>query len=121
MRKLFIDDLRDPVGDDWTVVRNSDDAIKAIYMFDWDVISLDHDIENFKWLSFTPVAHFICEKYWIKRERESFGVMRPLLGPKIVIHSINPAGAKKMQQLFRENGIKSEYIPYKANQTETHA
>lgn len=45
MKKLFIDDERFPVGDDWVIVRTSADAIKYVEEFgipDW--INFDHDL-----------------------------------------------------------------------------
>lgn len=43
--RLFIDDLRDPVADDWVVVRTSEDAIEyvASHGIPYE-ISFDHDL-----------------------------------------------------------------------------
>lgn len=43
--KLFLDDERDPVTDDWVVVRNSTDAVIAVCSWGMPVeIAFDHDL-----------------------------------------------------------------------------
>lgn len=43
--KLFIDDERTPVGDDWIVARSSSDAMAVAFIYGIpDFISFDHDL-----------------------------------------------------------------------------
>lgn len=121
--RLWVDDYRDAPDETWTVVRKVEPAIKALAKFDFLEISLDHDIEGRPDdETFMPVAYFIAEKYWVHRtvpvwpkRVEDLEVMRPLLVPKITIHSINSVGAKEMEMVLRDAGIKAVRAPYKAD------
>lgn len=42
--KLWVDDLRDPPDDTWTVARSSDAAIQHLTTRRWQTMSLDHDL-----------------------------------------------------------------------------
>lgn len=104
MSKLYVDDFRDPPDDSWTLVRKVQPAIKLIASFDFEVISLDHDIENRPDdETFQPVAYFIGQKY---SRRGKYG--EP---PKIIIHSVNPSGAKEIYNILKDYGINSEIKP----------
>jgi hypothetical protein len=46
MRKLFVDDIRNAPDESWTVAKTITAAISAVATFDFDVISLDHDISH---------------------------------------------------------------------------
>jgi hypothetical protein len=98
MKKLFVDDIRNAPDESWTVARTITAAISAVAIFDFDVISLDHDISHQVVMggisrtypceeTFTPVAQFIAEKY-----RDAGLDMTP----KIIIHTANPAGAMRI-------------------------
>jgi len=100
--KLFVDDIRTAPDETWTVARTITAAISAIATFDFDVISLDHDISHQIEMgglsrpypcdeTFVPVAQFIAEKY----QPHEHGAMcfRGSKTPKIIIHTANPAGA----------------------------
>ena len=89
--KLFVDDIRKLPDDSWQLARNVSEAIRAINMFDFDVISLDHDIEGSQ-ETFDTVALFIKEKY--NRRVEGLGI------PKIILHTANPAGALRIQNIL---------------------
>lgn len=120
--KLWVDDIRSSPSEDWTVARTVTEAIRAISRFDFEEISLDHDISHQVVVGklsrpypcdecFCAVAYFICEKYWIQRdmpENKELGIMRPLLGPKIILHSSNPVGVKEMEAILKDGGLKSE-------------
>ena len=73
-KKLYVDDIRSPKDDSWHIARTITDAISAIDIFDFEVISLDHDISHQVEMlgmsrpypcneNYTAVAHFIKEKY----------------------------------------------------------
>ena len=44
--KLFVDDVRDPVGEGFTVVRQYKQAVLLLDLLEFDVISLDYDIQD---------------------------------------------------------------------------
>ncbi len=119
--KLFIDDIRNAPDDNWIVTRDVTEAIRAINRFDFEEISLDHDISHQVTIGklsrpypcgecFCAVAYFIAEKYWIDREIKNKDLMitRPLLGPKIIIHTSNPAGAEEMKAILKDSGLSCE-------------
>lgn len=103
--KLFVDDIRDIPDESWTLARTINAAITAIDTFDFEVISLDHDIshKHTKYDSYpcnetyTAVAYFIREKYKDKLLMEC---------PKIIIHTSNPSGAVKMAGILHKFIVK---------------
>lgn len=44
--KLFVDDVRDPVGEGFTVVRQYKQAVLLLDLLEFDFISLDYDIQD---------------------------------------------------------------------------
>lgn len=119
--KLWIDDFRDAPDDSWTEVRKVEPAIKSIVHFNFDEISIDHDIENRPDdETFKPVAYFIGEKYKGVQEmsdfRTGFGP-RIQAVPKITIHSDNPVGAKELQAIFKQYGFDNVlWNPFTSNE-----
>ena len=112
MLKLWVDDIRLAPSEDWTVARTVIEAIRAINRFDFEVISLDHDISHQVTIGklgrpypceecFCAVAYFIGEKYGVDE-----GV--PMNLPKIIIHTSNPVAADEMKKILEDYGIKSE-------------
>ena len=113
--KLFVDDFRDAPDDTWNVARTTEEAIRAIATMEFSEISLDHDIEN-RPETFQPVAYFIGVKYYTDMPVDievggKIHKMRPLLGPKIFIHSGNPVGAQNMVDILQSYGITSILTP----------
>jgi|ERR1700733_3559638 len=117
MKNLFVDDIRNAPDESWTVARTITAAISAIATFDFDVISLDHDISHQVVMgglsrpypcdeTFTPVAQFIAQKYRALTMRDAWlnesskGDEHPTHHttklPRIIIHTSNPAGAVRM-------------------------
>lgn len=101
--KLFVDDLRIcPEG--WTLARTNTDAIRLLYFGRVEEISIDHDIvkcmrhlsPDFSEETFQPVFYYLA-------------AMRQELRPKrIIVHTANPAGAIRMQNLLNDNNIECE-------------
>lgn len=103
MKKLWIDDIRDAPDDTWTEVRKVQPAISLLYMMDFDVISLDHDIENRPDNeTFYPIAHFIGMKH----------LAFPKWNPEIHIHSSNNQGAKAIAQILQDCGLNPIVKPH---------
>ncbi len=115
--KIFIDDMRDPPDDSWTLVRKVEPAIKLLSMYPVAIkeISFDHDIENRPDdETFKPIAYFFGTlMQWVKVECGLQGADWQM--PKVTIHSINPVGSKEIQDILADYGIESERIPYKAD------
>ena len=44
--KLWVDDIRNAPDETWTVARTINAAINALKMFEFEEISLDHDISH---------------------------------------------------------------------------
>ena len=108
MKKLWVDDFRGAPDDSWPEVRKVEPAIRLLSMFDFDVISLDHDIENRPDdETFKPIAYFLALKYQGTSTDASTFI------PKITVHSDNPVGAKEIQMiLLKGAGINAPWEPY---------
>lgn len=127
-KKLYIDDIRSPKDDSWHIARTITDAISAIDIFDFEVISLDHDISHQVEMlgmsrpypcneNYTAVAMFIKEKYMYAVEARVSG--KSVEGiPKIIIHTENPAGAVRLASILKDFEVeRKESVP--ANKLET--
>ena len=104
--RLYLDDVRTPVGYDWVVVRNYDELlakVRLVGLENFEVISLDHDLgEGAMEEYYTNVKNNyelnynnIIEKTgydaakWLVAESMSKNI--PL--PQIYVHSANPIGS----------------------------
>lgn len=118
MIKLFIDDVRDAPDDSWTVVRKVQPAIDFIgrYMLQIKEYSFDHDIENRPDdETFRPIAHMVGMTWSWGQEIARKEVGKEMEPPKITIHSINPSGAREIQNILMDYGLTSTLAPYKAD------
>lgn len=123
--KLFVDDLRNVPDESWMLSRTITDAINAIDVFNFEVISLDHDISHSVIMesssrsypckeTFLPVAMYINEKYEKRLIGREVGLKFACTSidcperqgeecedgriPKIIIYTSNPTGALRMQR-----------------------
>ncbi len=114
-RKLWVDDYRDAPDDTWTVVRTPHEAIRLLAKFEFEEVSLDHDIENRPDTeTFQPVAYFLGLR-WLYRT-----AVRDLWEVKVTIHSINPVGAREMQAILKDYGLVSAVEPYAPDMERLH-
>ncbi len=111
--KLFVDDIRNPPDDSWTLARTVTEAIRMIARYDFEVISLDHDISHPVSIgnelirpfpcgeTFAAVAYYIVAKYlpYFKGDLEW---NKP---PKIILHTSNTVAGHEMAMLFRQAGF----------------
>jgi hypothetical protein len=118
--KLYVDDIRNAPDESWTVARTVNAAINAIAKFDFDEISLDHDISHQVSVgslsrpypceeTFQAVAYFIGEKY----KDAAFSQHDPDPSkhshvPKIYIHSSNPVAADSMDAILAGYGLSTK-------------
>lgn len=107
--RLYLDDIRTPVDDDWIVVRNYDDFVAQIKLnglANFEVISLDHDLGEGAMVEYyTNVKNNYMLDYNNINERTGMDCCRYLVSesmnekiplPQIYIHSANPIGAGNM-------------------------
>ena len=92
--KLYVDDIRNPKGEGWTIARNYDDAITELSTKDYVVLSLDHDIASYREDGREMTGYDIA--LWLA-ERDHNGRYTP---PNIFIHSANPVGEKNIQAVI---------------------
>lgn len=105
--KLWVDDIRNAPDESWTVARTITSAIDVLSKFDFDVVSLDHDISHQVSIgtelerpfpcteTFVPVAHYAGLNHSAK---------------KFHLHTSNPVGAKVMKDLLIYYGYKDSDI-----------
>jgi hypothetical protein len=98
--KLFIDDLRNPPDDTWTIARTGQEAIVEIGkdIISWtlfeepriEIISFDHDLADTN----TPEV----TGYTVLQYIEELVYTSEYKPPALLIHSANPVGRKNMQR-----------------------
>lgn len=114
--KLFVDDIRNPPDDSWTVARTAGSAIRALAMFNFKEISLDHDISHQVVVgslsrpfpceeTFQSVAHYIAARYELETAK---GTLVPEWRPKITLHTANATGAEEMAAILSAAGLTPE-------------
>lgn len=106
--KLFVDDIRNAPDQSWHVARTVDSAIRAIAQFNFEEISLDHDISHQVIMTgverpypcletFQPVAHFIGMKFSATGNKPA----------KLYVHSSNPVGANSIVDVLKGYGLQA--------------
>lgn len=119
--KLWVDDIRQAPDDTWTVAKTVTSAINALSIYDFDVISLDHDISHQVTVgalgrpypceeNFQPVARYIAAKYVHTGMSVVYEQADPWV-PKVILHTSNPIGATCMEAILVEAGIKPTIKP----------
>lgn len=107
--RLYLDDIRTPVDDDWIVVRNYDEFVAQIKLNglgNFEVISLDHDLGEGAMVEYyTNVKNNYMLDYNNIEERTGMDCCRFIVSesmnekiplPQIYIHSANPIGSANM-------------------------
>ncbi len=108
-KRLYLDDVRTPTSDDWTVVRNYDEFVSEINKWGLDkyeIISLDHDLGEGAMVEYyTNVKNNYTLVYSNIEEKTGMDCCRFLISesmnkkiplPQIYIHSANPIGSANM-------------------------
>ena len=109
-KRLYLDDVRTPIGTDWVIVRNYEHFVSTIRLYglgNFEVISLDHDlgdsamveyytnVKNNYELNYENIINektgYDCCKFLVS---ESMTTNVPL--PQIYVHSANPIGSANM-------------------------
>ena len=109
-KRLYLDDVRTPLDDDWIIARNYEEFVSIIKfngLENFDVISLDHDLgeqsmveyytnvkNNYK-LDYNNIVDektgYDCCRFLVS---ESMSKNIPL--PQMYVHSANPIGSANM-------------------------
>ncbi len=124
MVKIYLDDMRTPVDDNWVVVRNYDEFVSKVTEIGLEkisLISLDHDLgdsamgEYFKnvainykldYENITEKTGYDCCKWLVNhfydKNPKRLNMNRfdkksyPIKFPEVVVHSANPIGSGNM-------------------------
>lgn len=110
--RLWIDDIRPAPDESWTVAHTATSAIRAIARYDFEEISLDHDISHQVTVgtlgrpypceeTFMAVVYYIVAKY--KKFPWNLADLRIL--PKITLHTSNAVAADEMESVLKEGGL----------------
>ena len=121
MFKLFLDDMRIPsqaflytanpmyLDSDWVIVRSYDEFVDIIKERGIpDVLSFDHDLadehygthenlDEIEYLLYEEKTGYHCAKWLIEYCIDN----KLTISPKVYIHSMNFAGSKNIESLFR--------------------
>lgn len=106
LKGLFLDDERNPEDvtwleypDDitWTTVRNYNEFLVYFEYYGWDIISLDHDIQDFK--DGEEKTGYDCIKHIVNDTLLSENPFY-LLDLNVYVHSKNPIGNKNITEYF---------------------
>ena len=112
--KLFVDDIRNAPDETWHVARTAIEAIRAIARYDFEVISLDHDISHQVHLdelsrpfpcaeTFASVAYYITAKY-----RPYLNAEKSPQFPRVILHTSNQVAGDEMARILEEADINIE-------------
>lgn len=97
--KLYLDDIRNPKTDGWTVVRNFDEFVNHITLNGLpEEISFDHDLGDNEKTGYDS-AKWLCEYCWTN------GLPIPTWN----VHSANPVGRDNIVQLIENYQKKLNY------------
>ena len=124
--KLYLDDIRTPIDENWDVVRNYDEFCEYILktgLENIECISFDHDLGDtamdeyynnakpnyqINYDNITEKTGYDCVK-WLVTHSIDTGVVIP----KVYVHSANPIGAANMMG-YINNYYKNFRVPVKA-------
>jgi hypothetical protein len=113
--KLWVDDIRNAPDETWHVARTSLEAIRAISRYEFEVISLDHDISHQVVMgdlsrpfpceeTFASVAYYIASKYSYANKPGSPYV------PEIRLHTSNQVAGDEMAEVLKSSGLASSKV-----------
>jgi hypothetical protein len=123
MKKIYLDDIRTPIDNDWVVCRDYNefvDSVTNIGLENIEIISLDHDLgdtaikEYFKNVStnyildynnITEKTGYDCAKWLVDQSMDNSIVL-----PLILTHSANPIGSANIMG-YINNYLKNSRLP----------
>jgi hypothetical protein len=109
-KRLYLDDVRTPIGEDWLVARNYEQFVAIVRLNgleNFDVISLDHDLGDQAMIEYYTNVKTNYELNYdnITNEKTGYDCCKFLVAesmtkniplPQIYIHSANPIGSGNM-------------------------
>lgn len=109
-KRIYLDDVRTPIDNEWIVVRNYDEFVNQIKQYgleSFEVISLDHDLGDQAMIEYyTNVRNnFSLDYNNIENEKTGYDCCKFLVNesiekniplPQIYVHSANPIGSGNM-------------------------
>lgn len=132
---LYLDDVRTPKDDYWTVVRNYEEFVAKVRLIGLDgieVISLDHDLGSSAMTEyFTNVRHNYKLDYDNITEKTGYDCAKWLIGhhmdnptakfPTVYVHSANPIGSANIMgyvnNYYMNNGLPQTCIRIRVDHT----
>jgi hypothetical protein len=111
MYRIYLDDVRTPINDDWIVVRSYDEFVKTISKIGLekiDLISLDHDLGPSAMSEWYRNSHNNILDYSNIEEKTGMDCAKWLVDQwlngspvvKVVVHSANAIGSGNMMGLI---------------------
>lgn len=123
MYKVYLDDERTPIENDWVIARNYDEFVEVIRnlgLKNIEVISLDHDLDDsaikeyyanakpnntLNYENILEKTGMDCCKFLVEESMETGIIL-----PQIYLHTSNPVGRVNMMSLIN-NYLKSCGLP----------
>ena len=100
LRKLYLDDIRNPKTEGWDIVRNYDEFVNWIEKNGVpNEISFDHDLGESDEKTGYDCAKWLCEYCWI--------IGLPL--PEFNVHSANVVGKENIEGILKNFEKKFNY------------
>lgn len=106
--KLYVDDIRNAPDESWTLARTINAAINALSRWDFEEISLDHDISH-QIVMGEMSRPFRCDECFcaVARYIAAIEGTRASPPPKLTLHTSNPVGAEDMRDILKAAGVPS--------------
>lgn len=108
-KKLYLDDVRTPISEDWIIARDYDEFVKQVNLYgleSFEIISLDHDLGEGAMVEYyTNVKNNFTLDYKNIEEKTGMDCCKFLVSlsmtkniplPQIYVHSANPIGSANM-------------------------
>lgn len=125
MKVLVLDDMNTRhkwfitalIGHVYHPVYSSASAIQELQLFEFDMIFLDHDLEE-QHYNVWANAELNDEAFFNKLERTGYDVAKWMVDnsnnkqAQVIVHSLNPVGSKRMVDLLTANGYNAKYVPF---------
>jgi hypothetical protein len=108
--RLYLDDVRTPINEDWLVVRNYNEFVNVVKehgLENFEVISLDHDLGDESMIEYYSNVryNYTLDYNNIVNEKTGYDCCKFLVNesiekniplPQIYVHSANPIGSGNM-------------------------
>lgn len=119
MRILILDDVKDR-HDTFAKVFYPEHEVVSVYLYtdfceklneSWDLIHLDHDLGDFLNNPDTYVDGWGNVREY-NGGHAAMRICEMCKPPKVIIHSVNPVGAKIMLQMLERRGVEVTWEPF---------